>query len=77
MKVQKILAIFRYTLAFSNSNIAPLCTFEVVTYCPPLNTSQIPSAWKQILEDPSTVQIFFDYYEINEPNVSKEVTVCI
>nr|GLL36704.1 exportin-7-like isoform X2 [Ipomoea trifida] len=38
---------------------------------------QIPSAWKQILEDPSTVQIFFDYYENNEPNVSKEALECL
>ncbi|XP_019186899.1 PREDICTED: exportin-7-like isoform X2 [Ipomoea nil] len=38
---------------------------------------QIPSAWKQILEDPSTVQIFFDYYEINESNVSKEALECL
>lgn len=65
------------SLAFPNSNVAPLRTFGVVIYCSQLNTSQIPSAWKQILEDPSTVQIFFDYYENNEPNVSKEVRTLV
>ncbi|KAF3676434.1 hypothetical protein FXO38_04289 [Capsicum annuum] len=36
------------------------------------STIQIPSSWKQVLEDQSTVQIFFDYYEISKPNISKE-----
>ncbi|VFQ61556.1 unnamed protein product [Cuscuta campestris] len=33
----------------------------------------LPLAWKQVIEDPSTVQIFFEYYGINESNLSKEV----
>ncbi|OIT33528.1 hypothetical protein A4A49_14945 [Nicotiana attenuata] len=41
------------------------------------STIQIPSSWKQVLEDPSTVQIFFDYYEINKPNISKEALECL
>lgn len=41
------------------------------------NTIQIPSSWKQVLEDQSTVQIFFDYYEINKPNLSKEALECL
>ncbi|WMV09109.1 hypothetical protein MTR67_002494 [Solanum verrucosum] len=41
------------------------------------NTIQIPSSWKQVLEDQSTVQIFFDYYEINKPNISKEALECL
>ncbi|XP_075095924.1 uncharacterized protein LOC107774714 isoform X3 [Nicotiana tabacum] len=41
------------------------------------STIQIPSSWKQVLEDSSTVQIFFDYYEINKPNISKEALECL
>lgn len=35
---------------------------------------QIPSSWKPVLEDPETLQIFFDYYGITKPPLSKEVT---
>ncbi|CAH9102460.1 unnamed protein product [Cuscuta europaea] len=42
-----------------------------------LSNIQIPAAWKQVIEDPSTVKIFFDYYEINESNFSKEVLECL
>ncbi|XP_047259343.1 exportin-7-A isoform X2 [Capsicum annuum] len=41
------------------------------------STIQIPSSWKQVLEDQSTVQIFFDYYEISKPNISKEALECL
>ncbi|CAN4112650.1 unnamed protein product [Withania somnifera] len=41
------------------------------------STIQIPSSWKQVLEDQSTVQIFFDYYELNKPNISKEALECL
>ncbi|MCE5165724.1 hypothetical protein HAX54_011888 [Datura stramonium] len=41
------------------------------------STIQIPSSWKQALEDQSTVQIFFYYYEINKPNTSKEALECL
>ena len=34
---------------------------------------QIPSPWKPVLEDSSTLQIFFDYYAITKPPLSKEV----
>ncbi|RAL51924.1 hypothetical protein DM860_010642 [Cuscuta australis] len=37
----------------------------------------LPLAWKQVIEDPSTVQIFFEYYEINELNLSKEALECL
>ncbi|XP_020249688.1 LOW QUALITY PROTEIN: exportin-7 [Asparagus officinalis] len=40
-------------------------------------TVQIPASWRSILEDPSTVQIFFDYYGITEPPVSKEALECL
>lgn len=34
---------------------------------------QIPSSWKSILEDSSTLQIYFDYYALTKPPISKEV----
>ncbi|KAE9465807.1 hypothetical protein C3L33_02287, partial [Rhododendron williamsianum] len=33
---------------------------------------QIPASWKPVIEDPSTLQIFFDYYAITKPPLSKE-----
>jgi len=36
---------------------------------------QVPSAWKPTLEDFSTLQIFFDYYALNQM-FSKEVCFC-
>ncbi|XP_058078819.1 uncharacterized protein LOC131227118 isoform X2 [Magnolia sinica] len=40
-------------------------------------TVQIPSSWKSVLEDPSTLQIFFDYYAITNPPLSKEALECL
>ncbi|WOL16370.1 exportin-7-like isoform X2 [Canna indica] len=40
-------------------------------------TVQIPSSWKSVLQDPSTLQIFFDYYNITEPPLSKEALECL
>ncbi|KAL5994858.1 hypothetical protein ACLOJK_024915 [Asimina triloba] len=40
-------------------------------------TVQIPSSWKSVLEDPSTLQIFFDYYAITKPPLSKEALECL
>ncbi|KAF3327052.1 exportin-7 isoform X1 [Carex littledalei] len=40
-------------------------------------TVQIPSSWKPLLQDPSTVQIFFDYYKTTEPPLSKEALECL
>ncbi|KAK9128302.1 hypothetical protein Syun_017099 [Stephania yunnanensis] len=34
---------------------------------------KVPSAWRQVLEDPSNLQIFFDYYAIAKPPISKEL----
>ncbi|GMN55678.1 hypothetical protein TIFTF001_024798 [Ficus carica] len=36
-------------------------------------TVQIPSSWRPVLEDPSTLQIFFDYYAITKAPLSKEL----
>ncbi|XP_047307170.1 exportin-7-A-like isoform X3 [Impatiens glandulifera] len=38
---------------------------------------QIPAAWKNVIEDPTTVQIFFDYYAISKTNLSKEALECL
>ncbi|KAK9098254.1 hypothetical protein Syun_025299 [Stephania yunnanensis] len=35
-------------------------------------TVHVPSAWRPVLEDPSNLQIFFDYYAIVKPPISKE-----
>ncbi|KAK9100878.1 hypothetical protein Scep_024308 [Stephania cephalantha] len=36
---------------------------------------QVPSAWRPVLEDPSNLQIFFDYYAIAKPPISNEKSV--
>ncbi|CAO2833097.1 unnamed protein product [Amaranthus hypochondriacus] len=38
---------------------------------------QVTSSWKPILEDPSTLKIFFDYYAITQPPISKEALECL
>ncbi|KAK9733076.1 hypothetical protein RND81_04G041800 [Saponaria officinalis] len=38
---------------------------------------QVSSSWKSVLEDPSTLQIFFDYYAMTQPPVSKEALECL
>lgn len=38
---------------------------------------QIPSSWKPVVQDPSTLQIFFDYYRIMGPPLSKEVLLTV
>ncbi|XP_024018068.1 exportin-7 isoform X3 [Morus notabilis] len=40
-------------------------------------TVQIPSSWRPVLEDPSTLQIFFDYYAITKAPLSKEALECL
>lgn len=40
-------------------------------------TVQIPTNWKPVLEDPSTLQIFFDYYAITKAPLSKEALECL
>ncbi|KAK9156564.1 hypothetical protein Scep_003138 [Stephania cephalantha] len=40
-------------------------------------TVQVPSAWRPVLEDPSNLQIFFDYYAIAKPPISKEALECL
>ncbi|KAL2511701.1 ARM repeat superfamily protein [Abeliophyllum distichum] len=40
-------------------------------------TVQIPSSWKPVIEDFSTLQIFFDYYALTKPPMSKESLECL
>ncbi|TVU12964.1 hypothetical protein EJB05_46631 [Eragrostis curvula] len=40
-------------------------------------TVQLPASWRPLLQDPSTVQIFFDYYKVNDIRVSKEALECL
>ncbi|KAK7344913.1 hypothetical protein VNO77_15144 [Canavalia gladiata] len=41
-----------------------------------IGTVQVPSSWKPALEDSSTLQIFFDYYQMNQM-FSKEALECL
>lgn len=40
-------------------------------------TVQIPSSWKSVLEDFSTIQTFFDYYALTKPPIAKESLECL
>lgn len=46
---------------------------QIVDIDEPAIISQIPSPWKPVVEDFSTLQIFFDYYALTKPPMSKEV----
>ncbi|KAG5556058.1 hypothetical protein RHGRI_006622 [Rhododendron griersonianum] len=41
------------------------------------SVAKIPASWKPVIEDPSTLQIFFDYYAITKPPLSKEALECL
>ncbi|XP_019159433.1 PREDICTED: exportin-7-like isoform X2 [Ipomoea nil] len=40
-------------------------------------TLQVSSSWKSILEEPNTLQIFFDYYALAKAPLSKEALECL
>ncbi|EFJ32102.1 hypothetical protein SELMODRAFT_87550 [Selaginella moellendorffii] len=42
-----------------------------------LGTIQIPSSWKGLLEDMSTINLFFDYYAISKPPLSNQALECL
>eukprot|EP00898_Chlorokybus_atmophyticus_P001655 jgi/Chlat1/2490/Chrsp175S02362 len=42
-----------------------------------LGTIQIPSSWRPILEEPNTMQLFFDYYAITAPPLSNMALECL
>ena len=50
--------------------VLPVIEIEVTTFL-----MQIPSSWRPIFEDTSTLQLFFDYYVTTKPPLSKEVFV--
>lgn len=61
--------IFIYGKSYMNSFNVGSCSSTILEY----GGLQIPSPWKPVLEDSSTLQIFFDYYAITKPPLSKEV----
>jgi len=42
-----------------------------------LGTIQIPSSWRPLLEDPSTIQLFFDFYGKTRPSLSSTALECL
>lgn len=64
--VQVYSCVHRWLLAFLQPAVLDLKLPLVV---------QVPSGWKPTLEDSSTLQIFFDYYAMNQM-FSKEVCLC-
>ncbi|CAK9199269.1 unnamed protein product [Sphagnum troendelagicum] len=42
-----------------------------------LGTIQIPSSWRSVLEDTSTMQLFFDYYACTKPPLSNVALECL
>ncbi|KAL5715586.1 hypothetical protein ACHQM5_017387 [Ranunculus cassubicifolius] len=40
-------------------------------------TVQVPLSWRPVMEDPSNLQIFFDYYAITKPPLSKMALECL
>ncbi|KAK9142516.1 hypothetical protein Syun_011916 [Stephania yunnanensis] len=48
--------------------MVPRAEFDIVAE----QLRKVPSAWRPVLEDPSNLQIFFDYYAIAKPPISKE-----
>ncbi|XP_057520891.1 uncharacterized protein LOC130801107 isoform X2 [Amaranthus tricolor] len=45
--------------------------------CDETGANQIPLSWRSIIEEPSTVQIYFDYYAITSPPLSKVALECL
>lgn len=47
-------------------------------FAPPLlPTPQIPSAWRPAIEDPSTLQLFLDFYSTTQPPLSSMALECL
>ncbi|XP_056691120.1 uncharacterized protein [Spinacia oleracea] len=42
-----------------------------------VGTLQTPISWRPVLEEPSTVQLYFDYYAVTSPPVSKLALECL
>lgn len=42
-----------------------------------VGTIQVPSAWRLVVEEPSTLNIYFDYYALTNPPLSKTALECL
>lgn len=42
-----------------------------------LGTIQVPSSWRPVLEDTSTMALFFDYYSATKPPLSNQALECL
>jgi len=42
-----------------------------------LGTIQVPSAWRPVMEEPSTMQLFFDIYGATQPPLSNQAIECL
>lgn len=42
-----------------------------------LGTIQVPSSWRSVIEDPTTVQLFLDFYAVNKPPLSNAALECL
>ncbi|KAK9151497.1 hypothetical protein Syun_009806 [Stephania yunnanensis] len=63
-----------YIRLSENEGVCPLCRGDVCEdeSSEEFGTVQVPSAWRPVLEDPSNLQVFFYYYAIAKPPISKE-----
>ena len=42
-----------------------------------LGTIQVPSAWRPVMEEPNTMQLFFDIYGSTQPPLSNQAIECL
>ncbi|XP_073525955.1 exportin-7-B-like [Phyllobates terribilis] len=42
-----------------------------------IGTVQVPSSWRPVIEELSTVQVYFDYYAMSKPPRSKQALECL
>jgi len=42
-----------------------------------LGTIQVPSGWRPVIEDPSTLQLFLDFYAVTKPPLSNSALECL
>lgn len=38
---------------------------------------QVPSGWRPVIEDPSTLQLFLDFYAVTKPPLSNSALECL
>lgn len=42
-----------------------------------LGTIQVPSAWRSVMEEPKTMQLFFEIYGVTQPPLSNQAVECL